>query len=331
MREIELLIENVESTGSLGIYRHHPSQVTLHTERAGAAAVLRGEIPDVSGNIPQMGATVRLRVDGVSIFYGRLFSTEINRWGVLSFVAYDSLRYLKNNYSNYYGYNYSIQQVIRDIARVNDLKVGKLAEVPEVGQLLKIDNESGFDAISRIVDTAIVLNQRILVFWDNLGELTLSWADEMASDIIIGDDSLATDYTLSTSIDDDTYNIVEYYHESSAAGGRDYRFAEDNANKSKWGILRMTESVDDILSAAQMQDRANKMLEMKNRPSKKMSITALGVVGLRAGMMINIHFPSLPDEVSKRQMVLLESVEHTFEESTHTMQLEVRTFWRDVP
>lgn len=331
MREIELLIENVEGTGSLGIYRHHPSQVTLHTERAGAAAVLRGEIPDVSGNIPQMGATVRLRVDGVSMFYGRLFSTEINRWGVLSFVAYDSLRYLKNNYSNYYGYNYSIQQVIRDIARVNDLKVGKLAEVPEVGQLLKIDNESGFDAISRIVDTAIVLNQRILVFWDNLGELTLSWADEMASDIIIGDDSLATDYTLSTSIDDDTYNIVEYYHESSAAGGRDYKFAEDNANKSKWGILRMTESVDDILNAAQMQDRANKMLEMKNRPSKKMTITALGIVGLRAGMMINIYFPSLPDEVSKRQMVLLESVEHTFEESTHTMQLEVRTFWRDVP
>lgn len=331
MREIELLIENIEATGSLGIYRHYPSQLTLHTERAGSAAVLRGDIPDVTGNVPQMGATVRLRVDGISVFYGRLFSTEINRWGVLSFVAYDQLRYLKNNYSNYYGRNYTVQQVIRDIATANRMKVGTLVDVPPIGQLLKIDNESGFDAISRIVDTAIVLNQRILVFWDNLGKLTLSWADEMTSDIVIGDDSLATDYTLATSIDDDTYNIVAFYHESSAAGGRDYKYAEDEGNKTKWGILRLTESVDDILTAAQMQDRANKMLEMKNRPSKRMSITALGVVGLRAGMMINIHFPSLPDEVSRRQMVLLESVEHIFEESSHTMQLEVRTFWRDVP
>lgn len=331
MRDVELLIENVEATGSLGIYRHYPSQLTLHTERAGSAAVLRGEIPDVSTNVPQMGATVRLRVDGVSVFYGRVFSSEINRWGVLSFVAYDSLRYLKNSYSNYYGYNYSVQQVIRDIAKANGLKVGKLADVPEVGRLLKIDNESGFDAISRIVDTSIVLNQRILVFWDNLGELTLSWADEMTGDIVIGDDSLATDYTLATSIDDDTYNVVAYYHESSAVGGRAYKYAEDEGNKAKWGILRLTESIDDILSGEQMQDRANKMLEMKNRPSKRMSITALGVVGLRAGMMIGIHFPSLPDEVSRRQTVLLESVEHTFEESSHTMQLEVRTFWRDVP
>lgn len=331
MRDVELLIENIEATGSLGIYRHYPSQLTLHTERAGSAAVLRGEIPDVSTNVPQMGATVRLRVDGVPVFYGRLFSSEINRWGVLSFVAYDSLRYLKNSYSNYYGYNYSVQQVIRDIAKANGLKVGKLADVPEVGRLLKIDNESGFDAISRIVDTSIVLNQRILVFWDNLGELTLSWADEMTGDIVVGDDSLATDYTLATSIDDDTYNVVAYYHESSSAGGRAYKYAEDEGNKTKWGILRLTESIDDILSGEQMQDRANKMLEMKNRPSKRMSITALGVVGLRAGMMIGIHFPSLPDEVSKRQTVLLESVEHTFEESSHTMQLEVRTFWRDVP
>ena len=85
------------------------------------------------------------------------------------------------------------------------------------------------------------------------------------------------------------------------------------------------------MSNAQMADRAKKMLEMKNRETKRMSITALGVVGLRAGMMINIHFPSVPDEISKRQMVILDSVEHSFQDSDHTMQLEVRTFWRDTP
>jgi hypothetical protein len=330
MRDLELLFENVEATGSQGIYRHYPSSLSLHSERTCMPTTLRGEIPDVSANIPKMGATVRLRVDGQLVFIGRLFSTEIDRWGVLSFTAYDSLRYLKNTFSNYYEGSYSVQQVIRDIAKQNHLKVGKLADVPAVGRHLKIDNESGFDAISRVVDTSIVLNQRILVFYDNAGELTLSWADEMIGDVVIGDDSLATDYKLTTDIDEDTYNVISYYHESSAAGGRAFVDADDKDNEVKWGTLRLCESIDDILSEAQMQDRANKMLEMKNRPSKKMSITALGVVGLRAGMMINIHFPSVPDEISKRQMVILDSVEHNFEDSTHTMQLEVRTFWRDV-
>lgn len=331
MREIVLLFENVDADGSQGIYRHYPSTLTLSSERACSASVLRGEIPDVSTNVPRMGATVRLKVDGVAVFYGRLFTTEIDRWGVMSFTAYDSLRYLKNNFSNYYKGTYSVQQVIRDIAKQNGLEVGKLADVPSVGRDLKIDNESGFDAISRIVDTSIVLTGRILVFWDNLGKLTLSWADEMASDIVVGDDSLATDYRLSTSIDEDTYNVVSFYRESSSAGGRAYEEAADEGNVRRWGELRMIESVDDIMSDAQMADRAKKMLEMKNRETKRMSITALGVVGLRAGMMINIHFPSVPDEISKRQMVILDSVEHTFQDSDHTMQLEVRTFWRDTP
>jgi hypothetical protein len=71
------------------------------------------------------------------------------------------------------------------------------------------------------------------------------------------------------------------------------------------------------------------MLEMKNRPLKTMNISALGVVGLRAGMVITIHFPSLDDEISKRQMVILDSVEHKFEDCNHTMEIETRTFWRD--
>lgn len=330
MRELELLFENVGDGTSEGIYRHYPSTLSLRSERTCMPTTLKGTIPDVTENIPRMGATVRLKVDGMLVFHGRLFSTEIDRWGVLSFTAYDHLRYLKNTYSAYYEGSYTVQQVIRDIAKTCQLEVGKLADVPAIGQFLKCDNESGFDVISRIVDTAIVLNERVLVFYDNAGKLTLSWADEMASDIVIGEDSLATEYTLTTDIDEDTYNEVEFYHESSAVGGREYKTAKDEGNIRKWGHLVLCESVDDILSGEQMQDRAKKMLEMKNREAKRMSITALGVVGLRAGMMINIHFPSVPDTISKRQMVILDSVEHTFEDDSHVMQLEVRTFWRDV-
>lgn len=327
MSNIELFIENPGK----GIYWYAPSSLSLRTERTCTPATLSGEIPDVQNHVPRMGAQVRLKVDGILMFYGRIFSTTIDRWGVLSFTAYDNLRYLKNTFSNYYEWNYDPKQIITDIAKAYNLKLGKIADIPNVGQKLLIDNESCFDVISRIVDTACVMTKKILVFYDNFGELTLSYADKMISDVYIGDDALATEYTLSTDIDNDTYNQIALYRESSSAGGREYVTAKSKANTNAWGVLRLTESVDESLNNAQMQDRADKMLEMKNRPFKTMNISALGVPGLRAGMMITIHFPSLDDAVSKRQMVILDAVEHRFEDCVHTMDLETRTFWRDTP
>lgn len=327
MRDIELLFENVGGR----IFQYYPSNLSLRTERTCTPAILTGEIPDISSQKPEMGATVRLKVDGVLMFYGRVFGSSVNRWGVFTFTAYDSLRYLKNTFSNYYARDYSPKTVIEDIAKLYNIKIGKIADVPNIGYALSVDNESCFDVISKLVDVSIVQTKRILVFYDNFGELSLSYADEMISDIMIGDDSLATDYTLNTDIDNDTYNQVYLYRESGGAGGRRFVEAANNSNPNvnKWGQLCLIESVDDNIQNAQLQDRADKMLEMKNRPLKTMNISALGVVGLRAGMVITIHFPSLDDEVSKRQMVILDSVEHKFEDCNHTMEIETRTFWRD--
>lgn len=327
MKSLELLFENYEQD----IMQYYPSTLSLRTERTCTPSILSGEIPDVGEKVPEMGATVRLKVDGVLMFLGRVFSTSINRWGVLSFTAYDGLRYLKNTFSNVYYRDYNPRQVIEDIANLYGFKLGKIADVPNIGYKLTIDNESCFDVISKLVDISIVQTKRILVFYDNFGEFTLSYADDMISDAVVGDDSLATEYTLNTDIDNDTYNEVYLYRESSQAAARVFvpALGNDNVNVQKWGMLVLRESVDEIVTTPQMQDRANKMLEMKNRPLKTMNISAYGVVGLRAGMVITIHFPSLKDSVSRRQMVILDAVEHKFEDSVHTMELETRTFWRD--
>lgn len=372
-----------EDTFSTGIFKVNPASLVLRTERTCTPATLTGEIPDVKDHVPRMGATVRLKVDGILVFYGRVFNTTINRWGVLTFTAYDQIRYLKNSFSNFYPATYSPTEIITDISQHLGLKVGKLASIPSIGQSLTIDNECAFDVISRLVDTATVLTQRIIVFYDDCGELRLSYADEMISDllkeqrafegtigydaeigyegenldefvwlneygdlqeytdvdwtlaylndIVVGDNSLAVDYELTTDIDEDTYNQIFLYRESSGAGSRVFATAQDETNVAKWGVLRLTESVDEQMNEEQMQDKADKLLEMKNRPFKTMRISALGVVGLRAGMMVTIHFPSLDDEVSKKQRVVIDSIEHRFEDGVHTMDLEVRTFWRDTP
>jgi len=328
MATLELLFENPEED----IYEYKPSSVSLKQERTCSASTLDGTIPDVTGHVIKMGATCRLFADGELIFYGYVFSANIDRWGVMSFTAHDCLRYLRNTFSNYYPRGYKPVDVIKDICKAFNVKVGTLDDIPATGWPLLCDNESGLDIISKLVDTAIVLTKKIIVFYAEGDKVYLKYADDMIRNEVVGDNSLSTEYSLSISIDEDTYNQIFLYRESSASGGRHYVVAESKGSDStvnKWGILRYSESVEDGMTDAQMQDKADKLLEMKNREFKSMTISALGIVGLRAGQMLTIDFPSLADPVSKRQIVCIDSVTHNFEDSTHTMELEVRTFWRD--
>lgn len=328
MQEVELLFENPDTNE---IFKYYPSDVSLKTERTPSAAVLSGTIPNVGDKLPPLGATVRLRVDDYTAFLGYLFTCNLDAWNVMSFTAYDVVRYLKNTYSMVYYGNYNPCTVIRDMAKFYDLKVGELAAIPSTGYKLLIENESCLDVIAKLVENATILTGKVYVFYADYDKLCLKSAEDMITDVMIGNESLCTDYSFSSSIDDDTYNQIFLYRESSSVGGRAYRAADDPANVNRWGVLRLTEGCDDSMTNAMMDDKAKKLLEMKNRPFKSMSISALGVLGLRAGMMITIHFPQLLDSVSKSQKVLIDSIEHKFEDGVHTMSLEVRTFWRDTP
>lgn len=328
MAEIELLFENPDEE----IYSYKPSTLSLKQERTCSCATIDGTIPDVTGKVIKMGATCRCYADGQLIFYGYVFAATIDRWGVMTFTAHDCLRYLRNTYSYYYPRGYKPKDVITDICKAFNVKIGYIEDIPAVGWPLLCDNESGLDIISKLVDTAIVLTKRIIVLYADGDEVCLRYADDIQRDEVVGDNSLATDYSLSISIDDDTYNQIFLYRESTASGGRHFVTAPKSGkspNVKRWGVLRYTEAVEDGMTDAQMQDKADKLLEMKNREFKTMSISALGIVGLRAGQMITIDFQTLSDPVSKRQMVCVDSVTHNFEDSTHTMELEVRTFWRD--
>ena len=328
MLDMELTFENPD-TGE--IWKYYPSEISYKTERTPSAGVLTGSVPNVGDNRPPMGATCRFRVDGYTVFFGYVFQEGLNSWNELTFTAYDCIRYLKNPFTNVYYKGYSPKTVIEDFCKMYDVKIGSLVDIPATGYKLVVDNEACLDVITKLVETATILTGDVLVFFSENDKVYLMKAKDMISDVLIGEKSLATDYNFSTSIDDDTYNVVYLFRESQSVGGRKFTPAEDWDNVRRWGTLAYIESVDDAMTNEAMKAKAERLLEMKDRPFKSMSIEALGVLGLRAGMMITIYFPNLKDEVSKKQQVLIDSIEHRFADGQHTMSLEVRTFWRDTP
>lgn len=310
-------------------FKYLPESLSLKTERMGTPATLTGTIPDAGDNIPEMGATARLTVDGVVMFYGRIFSCTVDRWGVVSFTAYDLLRYLKGNFS-WYERGLTVEKLIDVIASTYDIPLGDIAKTGYTARCRTIQDECALDAIQAMIDLATVKTKTVWVLFDDCGKLCLRAAQDMTSDVMIGDGSLATDYSLAVDIDTDTYNYVVIHRPLTGASVQGNKIAKDTATEAKWGRLIYYEEADEKMNAAQMQEKADNLLKMKNRPTRCLSIDCLGVAGIRAGMMVTINFPDLPT-VSKRQIVVLDSVEHHFEDSLHTMRLETRTLWENSP
>ena len=96
---------------------------------------------------------------------------------------------------------------------------------------------------------------------------------------------------------------------------------EDSANIARWGKLQLYQSVDGNFNTAQMTERAKQTLSFYNRVKKTFTISALGINGLRAGMMMRVVISDI-DGSELNQIVLLERVTHTWRNDDHTMDIE---------
>jgi hypothetical protein len=111
--------------------------------------------------------------------------------------------------------------------------------------------------------------------------------------------------------------------------------ARDPDRIAQWGPLTYYEKIDNAYCRNNDQMKLRAAIELCTRDVEKRSvdITTLGITGLRAGMMVRLNIPWLDGyfgEVSKSKLVYLDSVSHSWEEGTHTMQLKCDALPGDV-
>ena len=178
-----------------------------------------------------------------------------------------------------------------------------------------------FDALAE----TIIQTGKIYVFYDNAGALSLTEARNMYSTVLLGDGSLVTDYTYKRDIDSDTYNRVKLVRPNKDTGRADTYVYEDTETIGKWGLLQYYDQVDENLNEAQIDQMCAQYLQYYNRVLQTLTIEAIGVPGLRAGMIIPVRFGDIND-LSVSRLLLAEKVTHTFEADDHTMSIEVKDF-----
>lgn len=315
----ELLIAN-KTSGKIWECSNSVSTVSWETERTGSPGKLTFTIIK-SGDLSfTEGDIVRFSVDGQLQFYGWVFTKSKNRWGEIDVTCYDRLRYLKAN-ASYGFYGQTAGQIIQQIAGDLQVDVGAIADTGYQIPSLVEEDQSCLDIIESAVQQTLLNTGNIYVFYDDGNGLALQQPTDMISNVLIGENSLLTDYTYKTDIDSQTYNSVKLAKPNEETGMADVIESKDTDTIGQWGLLRLYQTVDGGVNLAQMEAQANATLQYYNRRLRTLSVETLGVPGLRAGQMVLMKVPGLGD-INLDQYVLLEKVSHTWENDQHTMTFE---------
>lgn len=340
-------------------YVYYPSQVQLTTSRECQASSLTGSIPDVGHLFPRMGSRVQfLAEDGVCVFSGNIFKADVNRDGEVSFTAYDQLRYLRGEYSG----NASFKEISDIITAMLDLYAIPKGTIEKTGVKTRryyIKCAACLDEATKLIEFAEVNSTRTreamasvtggggtiwVLFHDpyegvcfmkaeNVYDLVMS--RHKRESVLIGECSMATDFSLSVSIDD-LFNQIVLYRTSDEFNYRLSASATNAKSVDAFGPLRYFESVDDAACRSQkmLQERADLMLKWKNHIARSFTVSAIGIPGIRAGMFINVAFPSyerILGPLSRTQRAFVSECSHTWESGTHTMDLTLNVATAELP
>ncbi|MFD2703821.1 hypothetical protein ACFSVM_25660 [Paenibacillus shunpengii] len=265
------------------------------------------------------GDVLRIKVDGVNMFYGYVFILKSSEDDTLRITAYDQIRYLLNE-DTYVFTKVTAAQMIRKIAQDFKLKIGEIADTGHIIPKHLEDGKPLLDIIEKGLDKTVIANGQIFNLFDDFGSLTLRNAKTMMLDLLIGDESLMFGYDHEASIDSDTYNQIKIVQDNKKKGNRSVFMARDSSNISKWGVLQLFQEADEDATEAQIKETLNQLIKLKNREKQTLKIKALGSLSVRAGCYVQVKIGDL----AINQLFLIEECEHHFDGAAHEMTIDLK-------
>ncbi|MCB8816142.1 XkdQ/YqbQ family protein [Desulfosporosinus shakirovi] len=254
--------------------------------------------------------------DGAKVFYGYVFSIDEGRDEEVKISCYDQIRYLMAK-DTYMFANVTASEVIQKIAADFNLMLGQIDDTGYRIPSMSEDNQTLLDIICKALDLTLINSDRNFVFFDDFGALSVRNVNDLLLDFWLGDGGLMTDYTMKKSIDSDTFNKIKLYKESRMW---DPYFAMDTDNVTKWGVLQLSQKVNENMNEAQINEMLTRLSTLKNRETKTLKVEAIGEPQVRAGRYVRIWIA----EYGINQPFLVDECTHSFEGTNHTMSLELK-------
>lgn len=269
------------------------------------------------------GDIIEAKSDGKTFFKGKVFIRRKSKSMLWQIIAYDNMRYLKNEDTLVFGAS-SVSNRFKKICETQGLKYKVLDQVPYNCPAAVMDNKTYFSMLEdSLEDTRINYSGMRYGIRDNAGTLEFFSYNRMITKLVIGDNSLMTDYDYEASIDDSA-NAVKVIREDSEKKSREIYTASHSGNIEKWGRLQIVETVSDAdLNSSQLQQQANSLLRENNKEVKTLGLEAVGSFEIQAGNSFILRVSDLQkDGIGNDSLALVTSCVHNLG-SVHTMSLQV--------
>ena len=291
--------------------------VTWETERKGVPGKLTFKCLFDENNIFEEGDLVTVRYKGNKIFYGFIFSVSRDKNNIISVVAYDQLKYLKNKDVFRYE-NKKASEIIKVLAEDFKLQIGDIEDTGFIIPKRLEDNVSLFDIILTALAITLQNTKKMYVLYDDFGKLTLKDVEKMKLNILI-DDGTSENFSYKSSIENSA-NQIKLVKSDEKAGKREIYIAKDSSNINKWGVLQ---HFDKLGEKENGEMKADALLKLYNRKFKTLIMKNIfGDTKVRAGSSVVVNL-DLGDTKVKNYM-LVEKVKHTFKFQEHFMDLTLR-------
>lgn len=258
---------------------------------------------------PQNGDVVEFQWDEQKIFFGYIFKATFKD-KKFSITAYDKMRYLKNQDSLVWPIS-TISQRFETACKMAEIshKVINGSDYKLPAEVA--DSKTYFDMLKSGIEATQKATNQMYYLFANYDVVELRKAPYNDLDIIIGDQSLLTDYSFEKSIDDAANSIRIVKKNSSksqqtTSTSTDEESSGDDPNSTSfsytdvkahdvqdWGKLQVVENAKDKANDAQMKERADALLKEKNREIYTLNLDCLGDTALIAGNSVNIQISEL--------------------------------------
>ncbi|MDR2933232.1 MAG: hypothetical protein LBV27_09015 [Oscillospiraceae bacterium] len=287
------------------------------------ADILTFEYPTKNGPRFENGSTVIFTYGGANIFYGFLFKTKQDK-KKYTCTAYDQLRYFKANYTLMRQIETLDSFLNRVAYTVNDrVRLGTVDKTEiKLGKYF-FDNKELLDMLYQSIKDNLLLNGYQYTLRDNFGALDLRDTYDLRLPLVLGDNSLATDFSYTRSIDDSTYNYIKVAKDDQAAGVRNTYIAQDSktigTDTEGWGRLILYHKVSGDLNDEQLAQRANQLLYLHNEETRTLTIDAIGDTRIRGGSGVKVEIASAGLDM----WAVADSVNHEFTGKAHTMKIDL--------
>ena len=250
-----------------------------------------------------------------NIFQGNIFTRRRNHHGVVSVVAYDQTRYLKNKDTiNRAGF--TAATLLRKIASDYGLKLGRVADTRIMLPFYVEDNKTLADIMSNALKATEEAGGGQFALYDDFGALCLVPSSETRLALLLREDS-AKEFMRNVSIDSDTYNQIKLI--CNTKDGQYVSTSSDGASIERWGRLQYLGRVSEDENA---QAKARSLLRLHNKERKSLSVSGIhGDAQARAGCSLWVGKGLCG--TARDALCLIKTARHHWNGGRYSMDLEL--------